>query len=115
MDTRTAFGVAMMLAIAAPLAGCRSNNLLLGRVEATVGDHKVVVTDCYRTSVPPPETTSESGSTVYRFTPCRDAEVTIRRETLIVNGGNYGMLEPGDVITVDHGRVLINDRPGTTR
>ena len=30
----------------------RSTNLLLGRVEAIVSTHTVVVTDCYRTSVP---------------------------------------------------------------
>ncbi len=37
------------------IGGCsRSNNLLLGRVEAVVAGHTVVVTDCYRTSVPAP-------------------------------------------------------------
>ena len=43
------------------LAACsRSNNLLLGRVEAKVGTHDVVVTDCYRTSVPPPQMPEEA-------------------------------------------------------
>jgi hypothetical protein len=101
--------------VSVALGGCRSNNLLLGRVEATVGDHTVVVTDCYRTSVPPPEQTTGPEGTVYRFKPCRDAEVTIRREELIVNGRKYGPLHAGDSVTVDHGRVLINDQPGTLR
>ena len=35
--------------------GTREMDLLLGRVESTVGSHTVVVTDCYRTSVPPPK------------------------------------------------------------
>lgn len=45
--------------------------LLLGCVQANVGPH-LVVTDCYRASVPPPETKLEaSGQTTDRFMPCR--------------------------------------------
>lgn len=90
----------------------RSNNLLLGRVEASVGRHQVVVTDCYRLSVPPPERLQETanGKPVYRFAPCRDAEVVIRGEYLEVNGRQYGQVNENDSITVDHGQVLINDR-----
>ena len=89
------------------------NNLLLGRVEASVGDHTVVVTDCYRTRVPPPEQSKDADGPVYHFKPCRDAEVTIRSGRLTVNGQAYGALNPGDSVTVDHGHVLINDQPGT--
>src|ERR1700687_2209394 len=81
------------------LSACsRSNNLFLGRVEATVGTHNVVVTDCYRTSVPPPRQSAktETGELVYRFTPCRDADVLIRGENLIVNGRSYGRLKRND-------------------
>jgi hypothetical protein len=89
------------------LAGCsRSNNLLLGRVEATVGSHKVVVTDCYRFSFDPPRTI-EGG---YRFTPCRDADVLIHSDELIVNGKSYGHVNSNDSILVDHGVVWVNDR-----
>jgi hypothetical protein len=85
------------------LVGCsRSNNLLLGRVEATVGTHTVVVTDCYRTSVPPPQ---KLDLTTYRFTPCRDADVLIRGDELSVNSQPYGHLHPNDGILVDHGVV----------
>ena len=43
-------------------AGCsRSNNLLMGRVEASVGGHLVAVTDCYQTSVAPPRFSSSDG------------------------------------------------------
>lgn len=86
-----------------------SNNLLLGRVEATVGGHKVVVTDCYRTSVPPPEKIAGKGESSYRFRPCRDADILIRNEELIVNEKSYGLLKESDTITVDHGKVLINE------
>ena len=90
-------------------AGCsRSNNLLLGRVEATVGGHTVVVTDCYRTSVAPPEKVGGLSEQSYRFTPCRDADVLIRNDELIVNGSSYGLLKQADAVTVDHGKVLIN-------
>jgi len=44
------------LGIVVFLAGCsRSNTLVLGPVEAMVGGHTVVVTDCYRISAPQPE------------------------------------------------------------
>jgi hypothetical protein len=92
------------------LAGCacsRSNNLLLGRVESPVGGHRVIVTDCYRTTVPPPEKT---GASEYRFTPCRDADVHIRNEVLEVNGRKYGALKPNDTVLVDHGVVSVNPR-----
>lgn len=91
-------------------SGCsRSNNLLLGRVEATVGGHTVVVTDCYRTSVTPPEKVGGPGEQSYRFMPCRDADVLIRNDELIVNGSSYGLLKQGDAVTIDHGKVLINE------
>jgi len=87
----------------------RSNNLLLGRVEATVGGHTVVITDCYRTSVTAPEKVEGPSQKSYRFTPCRDADVLIRNDELIVNGSSYGLLKQADAVTVDHGKVLIND------
>ena len=99
------------LCAAALLAACsRSNNLLFGRVEAAVGGHTVVVTDCYRTSVPPPRQYEDLGRPAYRFTPCRDADVLIRGEELTVNGQSYGSLNPGDDVLVDHGVVKINRR-----
>jgi hypothetical protein len=86
------------------VTGCsRSNNLLLGRVETTVADHQVVVTDCYRTQVPPPKLLE---GTAY-FQPCRDADVQIRDEELFVNGRSYGRLNPRDRVLVDHGAVSI--------
>jgi hypothetical protein len=88
----------------AGMMGCsRSNNLLLGRVEAVVAGHTVVVTDCYRTSVPRPAAEA-NGAT---FTPCRDAVVAIRDEQLTVNGTSYGPLTRNAKVVVDHGRVSI--------
>ena len=88
------------------LAGCsRSNNLLMGRVEATVGTHTVVVTDCYRTTVPPPELLANGD---HHFMPCRDADVWIRGEELTVNGTAYGKLQAGDGVLVDHGKVSVD-------
>lgn len=91
----------------------RSNNLLFGRVEARVGTHPVVVTDCYRTSVLPPQKVEDvaEGQPAYRFTPCRDADVLIRGEELFVNGQSYGRLNPADAVLVDHGVVSVNHRP----
>jgi hypothetical protein len=106
------FLVIACLCAAALLTACsRSNNLLFGRVEAAVGGHTVVVTDCYRTSVPPPQRYEDLGRPAYRFTPCRDADILIRGEELTVNGQSYGSLNPGDDVLVDHGVVKI-DRHG---
>ena len=101
-----------VLAAMVVLAGCsRSNNLLLGRVESEVGSHKVVVTDGYRTSVPPPQKLEDAGGrAVYRFMPCRDADVLIRGDELLVNGQSYGRLNPTDAVLVDHGVVSIQRR-----
>jgi ABC-type Fe3+-hydroxamate transport system substrate-binding protein len=102
------------LCAAALLPACsRSNNLVEGRVESKVGTHVVVVTDCYRTSVPAPqkvEATAAGNHETYRFTSCRDADIVITDEALTVNGTPYGRLMPTDTVTVDHGRVLINER-----
>ena len=99
--------VAMVL-----VSGCsRSNNLPMGRVEAEVGSHTVVVTDCYRTRVPQPHRLEDTGGrAVYRFTPCRDADVLIRGDELLVNGQSYGRLNPTDAVLVDHGVVSVQRR-----
>jgi len=93
----------------------RSNNVLEGRVQAQVADHVVVVTDCYRTSVPSSERLDNTadGQPTYRFAPCRDAVIELRGAELVVNGTSYGRVKPADAITVDHGRVLINGRAAT--
>jgi len=98
------------LCLAAALAACsRSNNLLLGEVQAQVGTHTVRVTDCYRTSVPPPERVADAdGQASYRFMPCRDADVQICAGDLTVNGRSYGHIQSSDTILVDHGVVSIN-------
>jgi hypothetical protein len=99
-----AFGLVLILS----LACSRSNNLLFGTVEATAGSHRIVVTDCYRLSVEPPrQITGPPGQSGYRYTPCRDADVFIRGEEVIVNGRSYGLMNPADSILVDHGVVSI--------
>ena len=101
----------LVACIVMQFACSRSNNLLLGRVESTVAGHRIEVTDCYRTSVPSPRQLPDlpDGKKVYEFMPCRDADVLIRGDELIVNGSSYGVLKQEDVITVDHGKVLINE------
>ena len=99
-----------------PISSCsKSNNLLLGRVEARVGSHVVIVTDCYRTTVPPPELLKDSADTpFYHFVPCVDADVIIRGDQLLVNGRSFGPINAGDTVTVDHGKVLVNGRAPTS-
>ena len=112
---RKEFGLTICLLVVACSACSRSNNLLLGRVEATVGGHRVVVTDCYRTGVTPPEKVGSPSEHSYRFMPCSDADVLIRNEELIVNGSSYGLLKETDAVTIDHGKVLINEIPAAAR
>jgi hypothetical protein len=88
----------------------KSNNILLGRVEEKVGSHIVIVTDCFKTSVPPPQLLkSASDKPFYRFAPCLDADVVIDGDQLIVNGRSYGAIRQTDTILVDHGKVLVNN------
>ena len=99
----------VVLAIAIMSLACsESNNVFLGRVQAEVAGHLVVVTDCYRTSVPAPR--HEPSDSSERWTPCRDADLAIRGGELVVNGRSYGVLSRGDSVTVDHGRVLVNGK-----
>src|SRR3954468_24703442 len=66
--TRMRFRIALGSA-AVFLAACsHSNNLLLGRVENRAGAHQIVVTDCYRTSVPQPEALPNA---TWHYAPCR--------------------------------------------
>ena len=89
------------------LAACsRSNNVLLGRVEADINGHRVAVTDCYQFfGIPEPQ---KIGQGSYRYAPCKETVVTIQGNSLFVNGTAYGDLGPDDGVTVDHGKVLIN-------
>ncbi len=109
----------LVVALGALLMGmCSgSNNVLLGRVEAQVGTHTVVVTDCYRTNVPKPERLGDTadGKPSWRFAPCRDTVVLIRGAELEVNGVPYGPVHDGDEIVVDHGKVSINDHDASDR
>ena len=111
MQIRNPLRFILVACIVMQFACSRSNNLLLGRVESTVAGHRIEVTDCYRTSVPSPRQLPDlpDGRKVYEFMPCRDADVLIRGDELIVNGSSYGVLKQEDVITVDHGKVLINE------
>jgi hypothetical protein len=99
----------LLLAAAAALSCCsRSNNLLFGEVEAQMGAHTVRVTDCYRTTVAPPERLPDvNGQPSYRFMPCRDADVQIRTGELVVNGRSYGHIGDADTVLVDHGVVSV--------
>ncbi len=119
MSQAKLLGAACFLAVLLSPACSRSNNLVMGTVEATAGSHRIVVTDCYRLSVDPPaEIKGPPGQSGYRYTPCRDADVLIRPDGLIgsdevlVNGRSYGHINPADSILVDHGVVSIR-RAGT--
>jgi len=78
--------------------------------------HKVVVTDCYRTNVPgPQQEKSNDEQPVFRYAPCKDAEIVIHGRDLSVNGTQYASLNAGDAVAIDHGKVLINDELAASR
>jgi hypothetical protein len=89
------------------LAACsRSNNVLLGRVEADINGHRVAVTNCYQFfGIPEPQKFGEGN---YRYSPCKGTTVALQGNSLFVNGTAYGDLGPEDSVTVDNGKVLIN-------
>jgi hypothetical protein len=99
----------VLVPVAVALCSCsRSNNLLLGEVEAQAGTHAIRVTDCYRWTAPPPERLPDAnGQPSYRFMPCRDADVRIRAGELTVNGQSYGKIGESDGVLVDHGKVSV--------
>jgi hypothetical protein len=89
------------------LVACsHDNNVLMGRVETTMGGHRVMVTDCYQFFGTPK--IEKLGEGYYRYAPCKGSMVVIRGDTLFVNGAEHGTLEAGDSVTVDHGTVRIN-------
>jgi hypothetical protein len=100
----------ILLFFALLISSCsKSNNLFFGRVEAKVADHIVIVTDCYRITVPPPEQLKGADNKpFFRYAPCMDADVGISGDQLVVNGRSYGSLSAGDTVMVDHGKVLLN-------
>jgi hypothetical protein len=92
--------------------GCSSsNNLLMGHVRAKLGTHETNVTDCYRTSVPQPRVAAGG----YKWEPCGDAVIAIDNEQLTVNGKDYGHLNAGDSILVDHGVVSVGSSGAAQR
>ncbi len=102
--------ILLWITVIAAMSGCsRSNNLLLGQVEAKVGRHTVRVTDCYRIHAPLPERLPDvNGMPAYRYMPCRDADVQIHAGELVVNGQSYGRIGDADAVLVDHGKVSVN-------
>jgi hypothetical protein len=94
--------------------GCgRAADNVLGRGEATVAGQRIVGTAIYRLHVSAPEALPPlaDGAKVYHFTPCRDADILIRGNALIVNQREIGPLHAGDEVIVDHGKVSV--KPAT--
>ncbi len=95
------------------LQGCNAtvHNELMGVEEVVINGHKVVVTDCYRLGKQTAQTIEDApDKSIHRFNPCRDADILIKYEELIVNGKSYGMLNRGDRVTLDHHKVLVNGK-----
>lgn len=87
-----------------------SPNAWPGRIDAQVGGHRVVVTECYREQTPiveQLEPTAE-GEAAFRFAPCADAVIMLEGDQLTVNGIDYGSVRPGDTIVVHRGRVIVD-------
>lgn len=86
------------------LSACDAqNNQLLGRVEADIDRHQVVVTHCYTKDLAKVLSTDDGDS----WTPCKNAVVVIKDGMLYVNGESYGQLGEGDAVLVEDGRAKI--------
>ena len=95
--------------------GCAGSGLV-----TQTGGHRIKVTSATKARhglITNESLHEQDGAATYRYhgvlgtkTAERATEVTIKDEDLIVNGKSYGKLKPGDSITVDGGRVLINEQ-----
>lgn len=103
----TATRIAVSIACAALSACSAENNPVLGRVEAEVARHQVVVTNCYTMHLA--EVQTIDGGSTQRFKPCKDA-VMIKDDMLYVNGESFGQLANGDSVLVDRGKVQVVHR-----
>ena len=79
------------------------NNQLIGRVEADIDRHQVVVTHCFTKQLAKVQSTDDGDS----WTPCKNAAVVIKDEMLYVNGESYGQLAEGDSVLIENGRAKI--------
>ena len=100
--------VVVVVSLAALMASCSVRvNTTNPKSETDMGSHHVVVQ--------PGNGFTSSSSTVsgddaeYEFT-SGDVTVVIRNEELIVNGKSYGMLNPGEDVLIDHGKVIVADQ-----
>ena len=102
---RGTISIATIVAIlCVALSACDvQNNQLLGRVEADIDRHQVVVTHCYTKQLAKVISTDDGDS----WTPCKNAAVVIKDGTLFVNGESYGQLADGDGVLVENGKAKI--------
>jgi len=97
-------GILVPVSLALLTVSCSVRVNTNSKSETDMGSHHVVVQ-------PGSGFTSSSSTTAgddaeYEFT-CGDVTVAIRNEELIVNDKSYGMLNPGDDVLIDHGKVLV--------
>ena len=106
--------LAACVCAAAPLVSCREPGkpvVVTGRAEVTLGEHAVVVTTCEWVGVLLPRSLEDApdGRPSFQFAMCRGTEVVVRGDLLYVNGQYYGHLAHGDDVTIDGGKVLLNN------
>jgi len=95
---------AILAIVCAALSSCDvQNNQLLGRVQADIDRHQVVVTHCYTKDLAKVLSTDDGDS----WTPCKNAAVVIKDGMLFVNGESYGKLADGDAVLVENGTAKI--------
>lgn len=92
------------------LSGCSFNFSVNAESDTDLGSHHVVVK-------PGNSLTSSSSATfgdnaTHTFE-CGDVRVKIENEALFVNDLSYGMLEAGQSIEIDHGKVLVAGKERT--
>tara|TARA_R100001132_G_C3274043_1_gene96114 strand:- start:576 stop:932 length:357 start_codon:yes stop_codon:yes gene_type:complete len=94
----------MLLLAVSMLSGCSFNVSVNAESDTDMGSHHVVVK-------PGSAMTSSSSATfgddaTYTFS-CGKVTVKIENEALMVNELSYGMLEVGQTVEVDHGKVFV--------
>ena len=101
--------VAVSLLCLVVSSGCVSYERMAS--ETKLGTHHVSVSPyCQSTSTRSRTHQEPDGSSrvlVYEFI-CGDTTVSIRDRMLSVNGKSYGLLNDGDKVTIDFGKVRVN-------
>ncbi len=94
----------MLLVAVSILPGCSFNVSVNAESETDMGSHHVVLKPGNALTTSSSATFGDKATHSFE---CGDVKVKIENEALFVNDLSYGMLEEGQSIEIDHGKVFV--------